>query len=378
MNPNLFAKNLRTVRSGRGLSQTDVAKKLFVTPQTVSKWESGHAFPDVENLCNLASALNTTPDRLLGIGTGEEKFFIAIDAGGTKCDTVLFRENGTVLDRKRFPGANPNVCGRDRSVEILTEAIRTTGADRILSGIFAGIAGATAADNKEKMTATLKRNFPGIPLSIDTDIENVISCVRGVEKCVAAISGTGTSVFAKTEKGLTRLGGYGYLFDGAGSGYDIGRDALLATFEADDGLRPDSPMTRLVRQKLGGRPWDKLTDLYNGGKDTVASFAMTVFEASRIGDEGAREILNRNFSRIIRLIRHAKEHFDCGTDVICAGSVTRAPEFREELEKNGIHPILPTASPVYGACVKCIRLYGKENPEEFDRNFMNTFPSERR
>ncbi len=375
MNTELFARNLRAIRKARGISQTEVAKRLFVTPQTVSKWENGNALPDVTNLCHLSELLQTTPNRLLGVGEAHDRVFLGIDSGGTKTDVVLFREDGTVLRRKIFPGANPNACGMERALEILCHAIEETCSEHTPCGIFAGVAGCVAADNKTKMLSVLKKRFAGIPLSLESDIENVIGSVRGADRCVAAISGTGTVTYAWDGTTLHRLGGYGYLFDGAGSGYDIGRDVLTACFEADDGLRAPSIMTDLATQKLGGRAWDKLDLLYREGKNTIAAFAPIAFEAAKKGDKTAEEILRHNFARIAKLILHAQKTFDCANTVICAGSIAATEEFRTILKEWGIDPIIPHMPPVYGACVKCTQHYAKTDAETFDRNFNHTLPN---
>lgn len=372
MNADLFSKNLRTVRKAKGLTQTELARRLFVTPQTVSKWEAGISFPDIENLCKLTTVLQTTPDRLLGIGAEGEPCYLGIDAGGTKTDAVLFRSDGTVLRRKKLPGANPNSCGLERAVEILSEALTLPQSGEDLRGVFAGVAGSAAADNKKKLTEALKKNLPGVPLSVDTDIENVISCIPGNDRCVAAISGTGTCVYAKTDGKLIRLGGYGYLFDNAGSGYDIGRDGIKACFEADDGLRPTSLLTDLIKETLGGTPWEKLDKLYTGGKDTIAALAPTVFRAARRGDETAKAILRQNFDRVADLIHHARARFNCGSTVVCAGGIAKTPEFEQALRQRGIEPTVPSQPPVYGACIHCAELYAQGADEEFCRNLSHT------
>ncbi len=376
MDGKALAKNLREFRISNGLTQTEIARRLFVTPQTVSKWENGTALPDVENLCGLATVLRTTPDRLLGIGQREESVFLGIDAGGTKSDLVLFRADGTVLRRMIVPGANPNACGLEQAVEILTDGIRRVSEGHVVAGIFAGIAGVVSGDNRARMTAAFRKKLPGIRFTLESDIENVIFSVRGAERCIALICGTGSVVYAWDGKDLHRVGGYGYLFDGLGSGYDIGRDALSACFEADDGLRPASELTRLVHERLEGRPWDKLSELYAGGRDKIAQFSPLVFEASRRGDETATDIINRNLGRLMRLIDHARRTFGDTKTVICAGGNTRNPEFRAYFEERGISPVIPEAPPVYGACVRCAGIYGVgTDPEAFDKNFLQTLPN---
>ena len=63
----LLAANIRAAREQLCFTQTEVARRLYVTPQTVSKWECAIAVPDLANLCRLAKVLGTTPNALLGI-----------------------------------------------------------------------------------------------------------------------------------------------------------------------------------------------------------------------------------------------------------------------------------------------------------------------
>ena len=62
----MLADNLRTLRKARGLSQEELAARLHVVRQTVSKWEKGLSVPDAELLIRLAEELETTVSVLLG------------------------------------------------------------------------------------------------------------------------------------------------------------------------------------------------------------------------------------------------------------------------------------------------------------------------
>ena len=61
-----FHENLQRLRKAAGLSQEDVAKKLFVSRQSVSKWENGGAEPGIDNLKALANLYEVTVDELVG------------------------------------------------------------------------------------------------------------------------------------------------------------------------------------------------------------------------------------------------------------------------------------------------------------------------
>lgn len=47
-----FYENLQKLRKSKNLSQEDLASKLGISRQAVSKWESGNAYPETENLFN--------------------------------------------------------------------------------------------------------------------------------------------------------------------------------------------------------------------------------------------------------------------------------------------------------------------------------------
>lgn len=54
----LSAEALKQARINKGLSQNQVAEKLHVTRQTISRWETGKGYPDLDNLANLADLYN--------------------------------------------------------------------------------------------------------------------------------------------------------------------------------------------------------------------------------------------------------------------------------------------------------------------------------
>lgn len=61
-----FRKTLQRLRLGAQLSQEGVAEKLGVSRQTVSKWETGEAYPSTEHLLRLASVLGCSLSELAG------------------------------------------------------------------------------------------------------------------------------------------------------------------------------------------------------------------------------------------------------------------------------------------------------------------------
>ena len=61
-----FAKRLQELRKEKNLTQEDLATKLNISPQSISKWENNLSTPDLEMLLNLCHILNVSADYILG------------------------------------------------------------------------------------------------------------------------------------------------------------------------------------------------------------------------------------------------------------------------------------------------------------------------
>ena len=62
----MLNENIKTIRKAKGLSQEELAIKLKVVRQTVSKWEKGLSVPDAGMVIQIAEVLDTTVNILLG------------------------------------------------------------------------------------------------------------------------------------------------------------------------------------------------------------------------------------------------------------------------------------------------------------------------
>lgn len=60
-----LSENLQLLRKKNRLSQEELADKLSISRQAVSKWESGQSTPDLNKLIILAELYNVTVDSLL-------------------------------------------------------------------------------------------------------------------------------------------------------------------------------------------------------------------------------------------------------------------------------------------------------------------------
>ena len=96
-----FAKNIKSLRLKRGITQNDLAEQLGVSEQTVSRWESSikASYPDIELLPTIAGFFGVTVDELLGCSKAQSderlaKYWEEVNAykdDGNKRMSILLR-----------------------------------------------------------------------------------------------------------------------------------------------------------------------------------------------------------------------------------------------------------------------------------------------
>ncbi len=60
-----LGKNIAEIRKNNNLTQDDLANKYFITRQTISNWENGKSYPDLETLVKISNDFNISLDELL-------------------------------------------------------------------------------------------------------------------------------------------------------------------------------------------------------------------------------------------------------------------------------------------------------------------------
>ena len=68
-----FAENLKMLRKQAGMSQEQLAEKIGVSRQAVTKWETGAGIPDIENIMAISTLFNISIDDLLSNESGSKK-----------------------------------------------------------------------------------------------------------------------------------------------------------------------------------------------------------------------------------------------------------------------------------------------------------------
>ena len=347
----LLGNRIRELRHKRGITQTEFAKSINVSFQAVSNWERGIAPPDLDNLILIASYFHVLTDDLLR--PNEEELLLGIDGGGTKTEFVLCSADGRVLKQFIKKGCNPNDVGFEDACATVCGGIHDTLVEfPSVRYVFCGISGITVGDYSTRMKERLEKQFPSLLFGIGSDSVNLFAMDEAAD--MALISGTGSVVFVRRGEQMIRLGGWGYLFDSAGSAYDIGRDAVTDSLEEEETGQPPSPMRQLLVKKLGTpNVWSALGKLYKEGKPFIASLASVVFDAYRQEDEKAVAIIDRNAKRLGELLNLGVKLHAARPRAVVSGGILEnygdimLPHLKRYTDTE---IVLGTLPPVYGAC----------------------------
>jgi N-acetylglucosamine kinase-like BadF-type ATPase len=216
----------------------------------------------------------------------------------------------------------------------------------------------------------MQERYPQAKISCTSDIMNIIATGSDSYHCIAAISGTGSVVYANDHRTLHRHGGGGYLLDKLGSGFDIGRDVLRTAFMEEDGVGEKSLITALAKKRLGSTVWEAVPEIYKQGTAFIASFSRVAFDAYRQGDKVAEKILRNNMLHAARIVETGAKQFADSEKItlVLAGGLTKQKQvidqFRASLknpEKYEIHIL--KADPVCGAVILARQLRAKATYE---------------
>ena len=304
------------------------------------------------------------------------ELLIGIDGGGTKTEFLACDETGTPLIRFRKGPGNPVDIGLENCIEVLESGIREIEEafpNAAIRSVYAGLAGGISGNNRQEIYTRLKCLFPDeTVVGNSTDAMNQMLFECPGRDAGAVIAGTGSVGISKKADELKLFGGYGYLLDRGGSGYDYGRDALYYALCDADGRRERTLIRQLLEEELGDIR-KRIPEIYAKGKPYIASFAPVVFEAYRQGDAVAGEIIRTNTRELANLFNSIAAHQEKSVcEVVLAGSVFQSFEvikkyLYDDLESE-FRFVLSDAAPVYGTVMQAAVQAGVKDTEKFKRN----------
>ena len=333
-----FPENLKNLRKKAGLTRKALANKLNYSEKSIEKWESGDATPPLSVICTLSEIFCVSLDTMIYKDKKEIQYFLGVDGGGTKTAFLLEDRDGKKIAFCELGSSNPNDIGMENCLSVLKNGVMqvTEDIDRKTVAAYFGIAGGGISGDNEFI---IKKMLSGLGFAVfgnGSDVDNAIELALGTDDGIVMIAGTGVIGFAQIGNKLVRCGGWGYLIDGGGSGYNVGRDALEAALRHIDGRGEYTLITERLEKHFQKDIRDAIPDIYTGGKRLIASVAPIVFELAQKGDEVALSIIDRNCCAIAQIIRTLQTNFedmDMPT-VICGGLCSNKEILKEYVSKH--------------------------------------------
>ena len=225
------------------------------------------------------------------------KKFLGGDIGGSKADLVLLDEAGEIIKFVQAEGINFQI-GRERFIENLKELLYRHNFPDFERGVV-GVAGIYRKEEKSE----LESQFPRIKFL--SDVEILLHGEFSEEPGMVVIAGTGSIIAVKDSAGnIRRFGGYGYLLDDVGSGFLIGKRALIAAARSAEKLGPRTTLEEILLQFFEKDNFvDVAPVLYNAPSPQriIASLTPVVFkEYGR--DEVATQIIENSIQELVNMV----------------------------------------------------------------------------
>ncbi len=242
--------------------------------------------------------LMNTPDPRL-------QLFAGVDGGGTKCRVRLRNASGELLGEAEGGPANirlglnmvwANILGT--LDQALVQAGHTSG-DWGKISIGLGLAGISSLEDSER-TIKAGPRFGRCDASSDAHTA-CLGAFSGRDGGIL-ISGTGSAAYAWVGQKSTQIGGWGFEVCDNGSAADLGRMAIRASLEGQDGLSPRTDFTRALIQHFGGHPAEIVHWVTTAKPRDYGTLAPLVMSFVNAGDAVAVSLVQRSADDLARYI----------------------------------------------------------------------------
>lgn len=314
------------------------------------------------------------------------EYVIGIDGGGTKTVAIIADQTGKIIAEVTVGSTNPNTLNQKelttnikRMFNLLKEQAPI--AFRQVTNIYAGMSGVGTPKQKQLVSSIFKETLKiSTPFEIVSDTMNALYSGTYGKPGILQIAGTGSITYGINAKGFEfRLGGWGYLFGDEGSGYDLGRRAIVSVLEFEDKRTEKTILRDLLLSHFkvkSGR--EMIEKIYKSSvpKKEIASLSIYVFKAFKNEDSVAVKMVHDVAKQLTSNIKMVKEKLFSEQEVspvILAGGVFSENILplliKKKLENdNNIYVCLPEVPPVYGSIIGALKNRGITVNEELIKN----------
>jgi len=149
--------------------------------------------------------------------------YVGLDCGGSSSRVLAVDETGAIIFQGQSGAANLVSTPEARLKRNLINATRGCEPADFVCGCFAGLLGDETRSQAEDL---LRQMFPGSSVRAEPDYTAAFYA-SPPQTDVCVIAGTGSLVCSRSDHGVVKSGGRGYILGDYGSGFHYGRDALI-------------------------------------------------------------------------------------------------------------------------------------------------------
>ena len=216
-------------------------------------------------------------------------YYVGIDGGGTKTETLICDHEGRLLGSSSTGGSNPHFVGTTAAFAAVADGLNGVMSQLDKSQIAqAALCVPGLRKHRQELPAVLGLN-PS-QLIVDSDLMSTFYGSLVQEHGVIVLAGTGSFSLGIAQNGnKVSAGGWGPVIGDAGSGQLMAVQALQATARQFDHMGPGTLLSDKIKDYFGMESINELKTIVN--LDNVSKLTYIVRECAEEGDSIACEII---------------------------------------------------------------------------------------
>ncbi|OXS70368.1 hypothetical protein B1B04_18225 [Lysinibacillus sp. KCTC 33748] len=323
-------------------------------------------------------------------------YVLAIDGGGTKTSAVICDELGNIYAKVVTTRSNPtamDVQYFQSTIHNILQNLQQQDSQvfAAIDSCFAGMAGVKELQ-AEKVVETIVRQYVPKTTNVFVDNDALIALYAGTlgQAGIVQIAGTGAITMGYDhEHHFHRVGGWGYLFDDEGSGYDLGVQVLKAIFQSYDGRGDSTALTDVVLRYFSVETVPQLIECIYGEehpRTVIAPLSKYIFEVAEKGDRVATKIIEDACKNYYVAIKACYSHMawkEGEVPVVLVGGVFKNEAYflqglQQFAQADGI-PLkfmAPVLQPIGGAVIAAFKQINVQPGADFVESFSKNYEQE--
>ncbi len=252
----------------------------------------------------------------------ETRYYLGIDGGGTKTHACLIDEFDNTISEAFGPASSIDTVSLETSLASIEKTYAGLNVKPALTGLFIGLGGIAGETDIRKYVAAVRALpfvSPETLVAADNDVMNALASGTGTLEGMALIIGTGAVCFGMKAGQSWRTGGYHYKEGDAGSGFDLGLQALKHYARVIDGRHPVTDFSLAIGSVLAITDFASLVQYFDKLNRTEVAKLAPIVTAFATIDQYAYKIVADAADEIrllVETVYHKLGFADCDLTIV--------------------------------------------------------------